>query len=134
MRARLENPYHQYFSGELSFRQKPAFDRSSLTAGASAWARTNSWPDPGEPVVGHKTGALATKDAERWRESTAKPKATPSTDAGRRPALQKSVKSARRHRVELRQSYLRWPSEPPSWSGATPMPINSSALVSARVP
>ena len=39
----IENPYYQYFCGELSFCHKLPFDRSSMTVGVSAWARSSSW-------------------------------------------------------------------------------------------
>jgi transposase, IS5 family len=41
---RLENPYHQFFCGELSFCHKLPFDRSVVDAPAgSAWARSIWW-------------------------------------------------------------------------------------------
>ena len=35
----IENPYFQYLCGEAFFRHALPLDRSSLTAGASAWAK-----------------------------------------------------------------------------------------------
>jgi len=40
---RIENPCYQYFCGKLSFCHKLPFDRSSLTADASAWAKRSWW-------------------------------------------------------------------------------------------
>ena len=107
----LENPYYQYFCGELSFRHKLAFDRSSLTRWRQRLGEDQLVALIQESLsVGHKTGALETKDLERVAvDTTVQPKAiTHPTDAGlMHRALQKLVKLARRHRVELRQSYLR---------------------------
>ena len=36
----LENPYYQFFCGELSFCHRLPFDRSSLIIGGSGWARS----------------------------------------------------------------------------------------------
>ena len=107
----LENPYYQYFCGELSFRHKLAFDRSSLTRWRQRLGEDQLVALIQESLsVGHKTGAIETKDLERVAvDTTVQPKAiTHPTDAGlMHRALQKLVKLARRHRVELRQSYLR---------------------------
>jgi IS5 family transposase len=107
----LENPYYQYFCGELSFCRKLPFDRSSLTR----WRRRLGEDQLAALIqeslsVGHKTGALETKDLERVAvDTTVQPKAIAHpTDAGlMHRALEKLVKLAKRHGVELRQSYLR---------------------------
>ena len=85
-------------------------------------------PDQESLSVGHKTGALETKDLERVAvDTTVQPKAiTHPTDAGlMHRALQKLVElgQAPSGRAAPR-AICGWPSEPPSWSGATPMPIN----------
>ena len=62
----VENPYFQYFCGEVVFRHELPFDRSSLThwrqrLGEDALAALLQ-----ESLrVAHQTGALATKDLER---------------------------------------------------------------------
>ena len=42
--AALHRIYYQLFCGEEFFVHKLPFDRSSLTAGVSGWARRNSSP------------------------------------------------------------------------------------------
>jgi len=107
----LENPYYQYFCGELSFRHRLPFDRSSLTRWRQRLGEDELAALIQESLsVGHKTGAIETKDLERVAvDTTVQPKAiTHPTDAGlMRRALEKLVKLAKRHGVELRQSYLR---------------------------
>jgi IS5 family transposase len=107
----LENPYYQYFCGELSFRHKLPFDRSSLTR----WRRRLGEEQLAALIqeslsVGHKTGALETKDLERVAvDTTVQPKAIAHPTDARlmHRALERLVKLAKRHGVELRQSYLR---------------------------
>src|ERR1700760_479696 len=47
----LENPYYQFFCGELSFCHRLPFDCSSMTHGASGWARS-SWRRCSRKAVG----------------------------------------------------------------------------------
>jgi IS5 family transposase len=107
----LENPYYQFFCGELSFRHELPFDRSSLTH----WRQRLG---EGELVallqeslsVAHKTGALATKDLERVVvDTTVQPKAIAHPTDARlcHRALEKLVDLAKRNEVKLRQSYRR---------------------------
>jgi IS5 family transposase len=107
----LENPYYQYFCGELSFCHKLPFDRSSLSRWRGRLGEDELAALIQESLsVGHKTGALETKDLERVAvDTTVQPKAIAHpTDAGLlHRALEKLVKLAKRHGVELRQSYLR---------------------------
>jgi IS5 family transposase len=107
----LENPYYQYFCGELSFCHKLPFDRSSLTRWRQRLGEDELAALIQESLsVGHKTGAIETKDLERVAvDTTVQPKAIAHpTDAGlMHRAIEKLVKLARRHGVELRQSYLR---------------------------
>jgi len=107
----LENPYYQYFCGELSFCHKLPFDRSSLSRWRGRLGEDELAALIQESLsVGHKTGALETKDLERVAvDTTVQPKAIAHpTDAGlMHRALEKLVKLAKRHGVELRQSYLR---------------------------
>lgn len=107
----LENPYYQYFCGELSFCHKLPFDRSSLTRWRQRLGEDQLAALIQESLsVGHKTGALETRDLERVAvDTTVQPKAIAHpTDAGlMHRALEKLVRLAKRHGVELRQSYLR---------------------------
>jgi IS5 family transposase len=107
----VENPYYQFFCGELSFCHRLPFDCSSLTH----WRQRLGE----EPLVGllqeslsvaHKTGALATRDLERVVvDTTVQPKAIAHPTDARlcHRALEKLVDLAKRHNLPLRQSYLR---------------------------
>jgi transposase, IS5 family len=107
----LENPYYQYFCGELSFCHRLPFDRSSL----SRWRQRLGEDELAALIqeslsVGHKTGALETKDLERVAvDTTVQPKAIAHPTDARlmHRALEKLVNLAKRHGVDLRQSYLR---------------------------
>jgi transposase-like protein DUF772 len=62
----LENPYHQFFCGELSFCHQLPFDRSSLTHWRQRLGEEQLVALIQESLsVAHKTGALATRDLER---------------------------------------------------------------------
>jgi IS5 family transposase len=107
----LENPYYQFFCGELSFCHRLPFDRSSLTHWRQRLGEEQLVALIQESLsVAHKTGALATRDLERVVvDTTVQPKAiTHPTDARLcYRALEKLVDLARRHDVPLRQSYRR---------------------------
>jgi transposase, IS5 family len=61
----LDNPYYQYFCGELSFCHKLPFDRSSLTRWRQRLGEANLVALLQESLsVAHKTGAIETKDLE----------------------------------------------------------------------
>jgi IS5 family transposase len=107
----LENPYFQFFCGEVVFRHELPFDRSSLTH----WRQRL-----GEDVlaallqeslsVAHRTGALQAKDLERVAVDTTvqeKAIAHPTDARLTHRAIEKLVALARQEGVELRQSYLR---------------------------
>ena len=107
----LENPYYQFFCGELSFCHELPFDRSSMTH----WRRRLGEEElvallQESLSVAHKTGALATKDLERVVvDTTVQPKAIAHPTDARlcHRALEKLVDLAQRHDVKLRQSYRR---------------------------
>jgi len=107
----LENPYYQFFCGELSFCHKLPFDRSSLTHWRQRLGEGHLVALIQESLsVAHKTGALATKDLERVVvDTTVQPKAIAHPTDARlcHRALQKLVVLARHHNVPLRQSYRR---------------------------
>jgi len=107
----LENPYFQYFCGEVSFCHGLRFDRSSLTRWRQRLGETELVALLQESLsVAHKTGALATRDLERVAvDTTVQPKAIahPSDARLMHRALEKLVTLAAREGVPLRQSYKR---------------------------
>src|SRR5207344_2529520 len=107
----VENPYFQYFCGEVVFRHEPPFDRSSLTR----W-RQRLGEEPMAALlqeslaVAHRTGAIETKDLERVVVDTTvqeKAVAHPTDARLNHRAIQKLVELSKREGVELRQSYRR---------------------------
>lgn len=107
----LENPYYQFFCGELSFCHQLPFDRSSLTHWRQRLGEAQLAALLQESLsVAHKTGALATRDLERVVvDTTVQPKAIAHPTDARlcHRALEKLVNLARSHNVKLRQSYRR---------------------------
>jgi IS5 family transposase len=107
----LENPYYQYFCGEVSFCHKLPFDRSSLTHWRQRLGEEQLVALIQESLsVAHKTGALTTRDLERVVvDTTVQPKAIAHPTDARlcHRALEKLVDLAQRHGVPLRQSYRR---------------------------
>src|SRR5216684_4043105 len=107
----LENPYYQFFCGELSFCHQLPFDRSSLTHWRQRLGEEHLVALLQESLsVAHKTGALATRDLERGVvDTTVQPKAIAHPTDARlcHRALEKLVDLAQRNDVKLRQSYRR---------------------------
>jgi transposase, IS5 family len=107
----LENPYYQFFCGELSFCHRLPFDRSSLTHWRQRLGENELAALVQESLaVAHKTGALGTRDLERVVvDTTVQPKAVAHPTDARlcHRALAKLVDLAKRNDVPLRQSYLR---------------------------
>jgi transposase, IS5 family len=107
----VENPYYQFFCGELSFCHKLPFDRSSLTHWRQRLGEEQLMALIQESLsVAHKTGALATKDLERVAvDTTVQPKAIAHPTDARlcHCAIEKLTELARRNAVPLRQSYRR---------------------------
>ena len=107
----LENPYYQFFCGELSFCHQLPFDRSSLTHWRQRLGEEQLVALLQESLsVAHKTGALATRDLERVVvDTTVQPKAIAHPTDARlcHRALEKLVDLAQRNDVPLRQSYRR---------------------------
>jgi hypothetical protein len=107
----LENPYYQFFCGELSFCHSLPFDRSSLTHWRQRLGEEQLVALIQESLsVAHKTGALSSRDLERVVvDTTVQPKAVAHPTDARlcHRALEKLVDLARRHHVPLRQSYRR---------------------------
>jgi IS5 family transposase len=107
----LENPYYQFFCGELSFCHRLPFDRSSLTHWRQRLGEAELVALLQESLaVAHKTGALASRDLERVVvDTTVQPKAIAHPTDARlcHRALEKLVDLARREGVRLRQSYRR---------------------------
>ena len=107
----IENPYYQHFCGELSFRHKLPFDRSSLTRWRQRLGEEQLVALIQESLsVAHKTGAITSKDLERVVvDTTVQPKAIAHPTDARlmHRAIVKLVDLAKRNDVPLRQSYLR---------------------------
>ncbi len=107
----LENPYYQFFCGELSFCHELPFDRSSMTHWRQRLGEEELVALLQESLsVAHKTGALATRDLERVMvDTTVQPKAIAHPTDARlcHRALEKLVDLAQRNNVPLRQSYRR---------------------------
>jgi transposase, IS5 family len=107
----LENPYYQYFCGELSFCHRLPFDRSSMTRWRQRLGEEQLVALIQESLaVAHKTGALATRDLERVAvDTTVQPKAIAHPTDARlmHRAIEKLVVLAKAEGVPLRQSYLR---------------------------
>ena len=107
----LENPYYQFFCGEVSFCHKLPFERSSLTHWRQRLGEEHLVALVQESLaVAHKTGALATRDLERVAvDTTVQPKAIAHPTDARlcHRALEKLVERAKRYGVPLRQSYRR---------------------------
>ena len=107
----LENPYYQFFCGELSFCNQLPFDRSSLTHWRQRLGEKQLVALLQESLsVAHQTGALATRDLERVVvDTTVQPKAIAHPTDARlcHRALEKLVALAQRNDVPLRQSYRR---------------------------
>jgi IS5 family transposase len=107
----VENPYFQFFCGEVVFRHELPFDRSSLThwrqrLGEEALAALLQ-----ESLsVAHRTGALQSKDLERVVVDTTvqeKAIAHPTDARLTHRAIDRLADLAKREGVELRQSYVR---------------------------
>jgi len=107
----LENPYYQFFCGELSFCHQLPFDRSSLTHWRQRLGEEHLVVLLQESLsVAHKTGALVTRDLEPVVvDTTVQPKAIAHPTDARlcHRALEKLVDLAQRNDVRLRQSYRR---------------------------
>jgi IS5 family transposase len=107
----VENPYYQYFCGELSFCHEAPFDRSSLTRWRQRLGEAELVALLQESLsVAHKLKALEAKDLQRVAvDTTVQPKAIAHPTDARllHRALIKLVKLAKQEGVVLRQSYLR---------------------------
>jgi IS5 family transposase len=107
----LENPYFQFFCGEVVFCHELPFDRSSLTRWRQRLGEEQLAALLQESVaVAHKTGALATKDLERVAVDTTvqeKAIAHPTDARLTHRAIEKLADLARHEGVTLRQSYSR---------------------------
>src|SRR4051795_13018321 len=107
----IENPYYQYFCGELSFCHRLPFDRSSMTRWRQRLGEEQLVALIQESLsVAHKTGAIGPKDLERVAvDTTVQPKAVAHPTDARlmHRAITKLVGFAKHNRVPLRQSYLR---------------------------
>jgi IS5 family transposase len=107
----VENPYFQYFCGEVVFQHAAPFDRSSLTRWRQRLGEEQIAALLQESLsVAHRTKAIETKDLERVVVDTTvqeKAIAHPTDARLTHRAIEKLVGLAKREGVELRQSYLR---------------------------
>jgi transposase, IS5 family len=107
----VENPYFQYFCGEVVFRHEAPFDRSSLTRWRQRLGEEQIAALLQESLsVAHRTKAIDSKDLERVVvDTTVQEKAIAHPTDARliHRAIEKLVGLAKREDVELRQSYLR---------------------------
>ena len=107
----VENPYFQFFCGEVVFRHELPFDRSSLSRWRKRLGEEQLAALLQESLsVAHRSGALQTKDLERVVVDTTvqeKAVAHPTDARLNHRAIEKLVDLAKREGVALRQSYLR---------------------------
>ena len=92
----LENPYYQFFCGEVSFCHKLPFDRSSLTHWRQRLGEEQLVALIQESLsVAHKTGALTTRDLERVVvDTTVQPGPAPAKAGGDRPPDRRTAMSS----------------------------------------
>jgi len=111
VRAGSRIPIYQYFCGEVSFCHEAPLDRSSMTRWRQRLGEEQLAALLQESLaVAHKTGAIESKDLERVAvDTTVQPKAVAHPTDARlmHRALEKLVGFAKRHGIDLRQSYLR---------------------------
>jgi len=107
----VENPYFQYFCGEVVFQHVAPFDRSSLTRWRQRLGEEQIAALLQESLsVAHRTKAIETKDLERVVVDTTvqeKAIAHPTDARLTHRAIENLIDLAKREGVELRQSYLR---------------------------
>ncbi len=107
----VENPYFQFFCGEVVFRHELPFDRSSLTHWRQRLGEQALVALLQESLsVAHRTGALQSKDLERVAVDTTvqeKAIAHPTDARLTHRAIDKLADLAKREGVKLRQSYVR---------------------------
>jgi transposase, IS5 family len=107
----VENPYFQFFCGEVVFQHACPFDRSSLTRWRQRLGEDERAALLQESLaVAHRTGALRLEDLERVAVDTTvqqKAIAHPTDARLTHRAIEKLTKLAKREGVKLRQSYLR---------------------------
>src|ERR1035437_3510779 len=127
----VENPYFQYFCGEVVFQHAAPFDRSSLTRWRQRLGEEQIAALLQESLsAAHRTKAIETKDLERVVvDTTVQEKAIAHpTDARSPTGRSRSWSIWPSARVSnCARAICAWPSAPPSWWGAIPMPISSSA-------
>ncbi len=107
----VENPYFQFFCGEVVFQHECPFDRSSLTRWRQRLGEDELAALLQESLaVAHRTGALEPKDLERVAVDTTvqeKAIAHPTDARLTHRAIEKLAALAKREGITLRQSYLR---------------------------
>ncbi len=127
----VHDPYFQYFTGEEFFQHAFPHERSGLTHWRGRLGDRLELLLAESLRVAHATGALKAKDLERVTvDTTVQPKnVTHPTDAKlMHRAIVMLGELARKHGVELRQSYVRVAKRAAVMSGwLTPMPSSGNA-------
>jgi IS5 family transposase len=116
----MENPYFQYFCGEVVFRHELPFDRSSLTRWRQRLGEKQIAALLQESLsVAHRSGAIATEDLERVAvDTTVQEKAVAHPTDGLATARSRSWWSWPSARaLSCARAICGWPSGPPSWWG-----------------
>src|SRR6201987_3196224 len=111
----IENPYYQYFCGELSFCHRLPFDRSSMTRWRQRLGEEQLVALIQESLaVAHKTGAIGPKDLERVVvDTTVQPKAVAHPTDARLTyrAIEKLVALVKREGVACARAILGSPNQ-----------------------
>ena len=128
----VENPYFQYFCGEVVFRHEAPFDRSSLTRWRQRLGEEQIAALLQESLsVAHRRGAIESKDLERVVVDTTVEERRLRIRPMRGSPTGRSRSSSRWPNARA-SSYARvicaWPNARPLWWGAIRMPTSSSAL------
>jgi IS5 family transposase len=107
----IENPYYQYFCGEEFFQHEAPFDRSSLTRWRQRMGEDKLTALLQESLAtAARTGALRPADLSKVIvDTTVQPKAVafPTEAKLKHRARERLVRLAKKHGVDLRQSYAR---------------------------
>src|SRR5207253_2737872 len=121
--------YYQFFCGELSFCHQLPFDRSSMTHWRQRLGEEQLVALLQESLsVAHKTGALATRDLERWWSTPRCSRRRSRTRVTRGYAIARCKSwsiSPSALECDCGRAIVGWPSAPRSWSAAIPMPTSS---------
>ena len=128
----MENPYFQYFCGEVVFRHEAPFDRSSLTRWRQRLGEEQIAALLRESLsVAHRTGAIESKDLERVVVDTTvqeKAIAHPTDARLTHRAIEKLVEMAKREGIETPELSARGQTRGHYGGALFAVPTSSSAL------